>query len=272
MKAPLFLLFFILAGLSDMYAQVYVGPVAGGQFSWTKFDEDKHKDSYDVAGRWGWHAGASVSMKVRNRFFLHTSIVYSTKGRKVSGLEDRMLSNTVRYNYIEMPIIYAVDFKGSLGNGKEFKYFLGIGPNISYWLGGRGSLYNSDLDESGDYIGSDMEYKIVFRGEDSVPEPDEMNVADPNRIQLGLNLAAGMVFEPLPRQRFMVMLRYEIGHSFFSRTSNGTFDITHYEDVLQSRNQGPRLSLSYMVDLKIEDRKRGKSTNKQTNRKKTKRR
>jgi hypothetical protein len=55
------------------------------------------------------------------------------------------------------------------------------------------------------------------------------------------------------------MLRYELGHSFLSR-SNGTFVPTYYEDVLQSRNKGLRLSLSYMIDLQVEKRKRGKST------------
>ncbi len=234
--------------------------MAGGQLSWTKFDESKFKDSYNVKPVWGYHAGVNVSMKVRNRFFLHTSILYSTKGRKITGRDDALLSNSVQYKFIEMPIIYAVDFRAQLGHGKQFKYFLGIGPNISYWLGGKGKLYNSDLDENADYASRDLEYRIVFRKEPEDAAPDEMNVAKPNRVQLGLNLATGLVFEPQPRQRILVLVRYELGHSFLSRESNGIFVPTYYEDVLQSRNKGIRLSVSYMVDLKIEDRKRGKST------------
>jgi hypothetical protein len=77
--------------------------------------------------------------------------LYATKGRKVEGKEDPLLTNRARYDFIEMPVIYAVDFRGRLGGGKEYKYYFGIGPNVSYWLGGKGKLYNSDLDESADY-------------------------------------------------------------------------------------------------------------------------
>ncbi len=265
MKAPLFLLLSLFSAMA--HAQVYVGPMAGGQLSWTKFDESKFKDAYSVKPVWGYHAGANVSLKVRNRFFLHTSILYSTKGRKIQGREDAMLTNTVKYNYIEMPIIYAVDFRAQLGGGKVFKYYFGIGPNISYWLGGKGKLYNSDLDENADYASRDLEYRIVFKKAPEDVAPDEMNVEDPNRVQLGLNLATGVVFEPQPRQRILVLVRYEVGHSFLSRESDGIFVPTYYKDVLKSRNQGIRVSVSYMIDLRIADRKKGKSTIKRNRRK-----
>jgi hypothetical protein len=159
-----------------------------------------------------------------------------------------------------MPIVYAVDFRGRLGGGKEFKYYFGIGPNISYWLGGKGKLYNSDLDESADFASRELEYKIAFRQDAGDATPDRMNVAEPNRVQLGLNIASGIVLEPQANQRILLMLRYELGHSFLSKNGNGTFTPTYYQDVLQSRNKGIRLSVSYMLDLRVENRKRGKST------------
>jgi hypothetical protein len=87
-----------------------------------------------------------------------------------------------------------------------------------------------------------------------------MSVEDANRLQLGLNLAAGAVFEPFGYQKIMFTIRYELGHSFLSRTSNGVFADTYHQDVLSSRNQGFRISLAYLVDLQVKDRKRGKST------------
>jgi hypothetical protein len=260
MKAALLLLltFSSIALRSD--AQLYIGPIAGGQLSWTKFDNEDFKDSYKIKPVIGYHAGVNLSLKVRNRFFLHTSVLYATKGRKIEGKDDPMLKNKVRYDFIEMPVIYAVDFRGRLGSGKEFKYYFGIGPNISYWLGGKGKLYNSDLDESADFASRDLKYSIVFRREPEDLSANEMNVAEPNRIQLGLNVASGLVLEPQPNQRVLVLLRYELGHSFLAREGNGTFTPTYYQDVLQARNKGLRLSVSYLIDLKIENRKKGKST------------
>ena len=153
-----------------------------------------------------------------------------------------------------------MDFRGKFGKSKEFKYYLGAGPNISYWLGGRGKIYNSDLAESTEFSQSDLSYRIVFKKDPASLSSDEMNVADPNRIQLGLNIASGLVFEPVVNQKILLMIRYELGHSFLSPSSNGTFTSTYYQDVLQSRNQGVRISVSYLVDLRIDDRKKGKST------------
>src|SRR5688572_10015416 len=137
MKAlPFLLLPVFLLLIPSCKAQVYVGPMAGGQLSWTKFDNKDLYDTYGVKPVWGYHAGANVSLKVRNRFFFHASVLYSTKGRKVEGKEDKLLTNKSRYDFIEVPIIYAVDWRGRLGNGKEFKFYFGVGPNLSYWLGG----------------------------------------------------------------------------------------------------------------------------------------
>ena len=204
----------------------------------------------------GFHVGGHLAFKVRNRFFLHTSLLYATKGRVLNGKLDGLLKNSARYNYIDMPINYTVDFRGKIGKSKEFKYFLGIGPNISYWLGGRGKLYNSELEE--DNVG-ELSYKIKFNKSESGQASDEMRVEDPNRLQLGLNLMAGMVFEPWYKQRFMFSVRYELGHTYLAK-SDGNFLGTYFSDPLKSRNQGFRISLSYLVDLKTEERKKGKST------------
>lgn len=260
MKTQFFVLIFIFCVLNFTHAQVYIGPVAGGQISWTKFDKKDFYDSYKIKPVWGFHAGANISLKVRNRFFLHTSFLYSTKGKVVEGKTDLFLKNKVKYNFIEVPIVYAVDFRAKIGGGKEFKYYFGVGPNISYWLGGNGKLYNSDLEENADFASRDLDYRIVFGKDPNQFANDEMNVAEPNRIQLGLNVATGFVFEPGNNKKILFMLRYELGHSFLSNTSNGNFRPTYYQDILQSRNIGLRFSLTYLLDLRVEDSKRGKST------------
>jgi hypothetical protein len=125
-------------------------------------------------------------------------------------------------------------------------------------MGGRGKITSSDLIEQNI---DELEYKIVFKKTEAEQQNDEMNVADPNRMQLGLNLSAGIVFEPIGNQKYMLTARYELGHSFYSRTSNGTLKQTiEYEDVMQVRNQGLWISLAYLIDLKTDQRKRGKST------------
>lgn len=250
----LFLFLVLLCEEAD--CQLLVGPMVGGNYSWTSFGDKDLKDTYDVTPVFGFHAGAHVAFRVRKRFFLHTSLLYATKG-KIEESDEADLRNKVRYNYIEMPINYTVDFKGKLGHNKEFKYFLGIGPVVSYWLGGKGEIENTDTYEFGHGI---QKYKIVFNKDPNDAAENEMVVQDPNRFQLGLNFIAGLSLEPSPGKTILISLRYELGHTYLSGTTDGAYGITYFEDPLKIRNQGFRFSAAYMIDLKPAQRKKGKST------------
>jgi hypothetical protein len=246
-------------------SQILVGPIVGLNYSWTSFGDRDLRSEYSVKPVLGYHIGGHIAFKVRKRFFLHTSIVYSTKGKVIDGKLDTDLHNKVIYNYIDVPILYTVDFKAKIGKSPTFKYFLGIGPNVSYWLGGKGTLFNNDLNER---ALPEQDYKIVFKKDVSTLGNDRMNVETPNRFQLGLALTAGFDFEPTGLNRIMVNIRYELGHSYLSRTSSGFFPVTGvtFQDPLQVRNQGFRVSVAYLIDLKVEQRKKGKSTIKKSSR------
>jgi Outer membrane protein beta-barrel domain len=254
-KFLFFLLFGLIAG--DASAQVLIGPTLGPNFSWITYENRDLKDVYKVSPVPGFHAGVMVSIRVQKRFFLNTSIVYSTKGKIVKRSDDPLFRHEATYKYIEMPIVYTAEFKGNFGANREYKWYFGAGPNVSYWLGGKGKFMSSDLSE----INIDeLSYKVVFKKDPGLITGEEMTVLEPNRIQLGLNIAAGFVFEPMGYQKIMLLFRYELGHSFMSRTTNGVFEPVIYEDEMRIRNQGLRISLSYLFDTKIAERKKGRST------------
>ncbi len=241
--------------------QILIGPVAGPQVSWVSFENKDSKALYNRTPFIGYHAGVGVSFRVHERFFLNGAFLYSTKGKSFTGVEDDLLKTSTRYSYIDVPMAYTVEFVNKVGKTKQYKWYFGLGPHVSYWLGGKGTLENTQLNE---ILVSEVDYRVVFDQE--FYADNEMNVTDPNRVQLGLNLSAGFVFEPLGFQKIMVNLRYEIGHSYFSRNeeTGGTFNLTNeYIDDTRTRNQGFRLTFAYLVDLKTAERKKGKSTIKQ---------
>ncbi|HOX82439.1 MAG TPA: hypothetical protein PLS08_05385, partial [Chryseolinea sp.] len=113
----------------------------------------------------------------------------------------------------------------------------------------------------------ELDYKIVFKKDETTLKENEMNVSTPNRFQLGLALTAGIEFEPNGLNRIMLNVRYELGHSYLSKTTDGVFaNNLNYQEPLQTRNQGFRISLAYLIDLKVEQRKKGKSTIKRSTR------
>jgi len=241
-------------------AQLLIGPTAGANYSWTTFGDKDFKRDFKVKPVFGWHAGAHISYRVRKRFFLHTSLIYSTKGKEMTGKteDNEDLKLKIRYNYIELPILYTVNFRGTLSK-KPFKYFLGIGPNVSYWLGGKGTIENTDTYEFGE-DGPVVDFKIKFHKNPYNANEHEMVVESPTRVQLGLNFTAGFVFEPARDRELFLTFRYELGHSYLARQGFGGFKPTYYQENLQIRNMGFRVSLAYLIDLKIDQRKKGRST------------
>jgi hypothetical protein len=253
---------------SESIAQILIGPVANANVGWPVFKDKEVKDKLSVGPGFGYNFGASLSFRVQKRFFLQSSLLYSRKvkkleEKKVDSFYDADFSNTLKLNYIEMPILYTAEFKGKLGNKgmKEFKWYLGVGPTVSYWLGGKGELTDGDLLEINV---TSLPYKVTFDKNQEEVKRGEMNVNNPNRIQLALNVSAGLILEPVGLNKFMIAMRYEFGHSYLSKDSDGYFggfdgDL-YYEDELQIRMHTLNLSLNYFIDLKTDQKNKGKST------------
>lgn len=264
-----FLLFIVFAftSLFSINAQILVGPVVGGQINGMVFDDKSNKDVYKLKPIVNFHAGASLAFRAlsQKRFFLLTSILYSQKGKLLESNDNGNTRNEAKFRYIDMPILYTAEFKAKLGREKVYKWSFGVGPTISYWLGGKGVLIHNDLNENViNPPNYDLSYKITFKG-DSLVESDEMNIQEPNRIQLGLNAALGLIFEPYGQHKIMVTARYAFGQSFLAKSGDGVFGlpgVLYYEDELQVRSRELVLSFHYYLDLKTDQRKKGKSTSK----------
>lgn len=250
--------------------QILVGPVVGGQVNWVSFQEKSNREIYRSEPSLSFHAGGSASFKMMQKVFLQATILYTQKKKILEGKQDGMFSNKVTYRYIDLPISFTKEVRMQMGEGRYYNLYFGIGPTISYWLGGKGRLTSSDLNEN--LINPphyDLNYKIVFDEEQT--QVGTLNVRDANRIQLGLNFSAGVVLEPIGLDKFMFTIRYDVGHSYFSSENDGDFGlegILYYEEDLQSRMRGVSMSLFYFFDLKLEERNKGRSTSTINNKKK----
>src|SRR5690606_18288451 len=150
----------------NLHAQIiWTGVKAGYNLSWSRYDDKAYRSQIDVSPVHGFNAGAAFSFRMKDRYFLHTEILYSTKGRVVDGPD--LLHDHVIYKYVDVPLIYNVHFKGQLNMGRVryFKWYAGIGPNFSYWLGGKGTIEHI---ETFDFEHPQLDYtlKLGFRAEE----------------------------------------------------------------------------------------------------------
>lgn len=247
-------------------AQILIGPVVGGQMSWVTFTEKENRELYGSRPSPTFSAGGSVSFRMTKTVFLQSSLLYTQKAKYLKGRLDPRFSNKAKFNYIDLPISFTKEVKMRFGRLRHYNLYFGAGPTVSYWLGGRGTLNASDLNENTiNPPNYDLPYKVTFKDNPEEIPFGNMNVTDANRIQLGLNVTAGIVFEPMRAQKFMFTIRYEAGHSYFAQDTDGDYGLQgtlFYEDDMQSRPQSAGVSLFYFIDLKTEDRNKGKSTSK----------
>jgi hypothetical protein len=250
----------LLCLLSNVTAQVVrVGVKIGGQYDFVKVDQKRFKDTVKLAPGIGFNAGLVLSFKVRNRYFLHTEYLYSTKSKTITGKFDPDLKDKVTYHYFEAPILFTMHFKGQLGENRNFKWYLGAGPNIAYLLGGRGVISSGELEENGI---SSLSYKIKFTPRQDRDHIDEIHYTNVNRVQFGINIGAGALLEPIPKHKVMIDLRYTFDQTLFGKQKADYLVPHDYDDDLRFRNRGVRISLMYLLEYNISKKARntGKST------------
>jgi len=260
----IFTLFFLLSitALKRAEAQIVrAGVKLGGQLNQVRMDDKHFKDTASFRPGAGYSAGLVLAFKVKNRYFLHTEYIYSTKSKTVSGKIDPYLKDKVTYKYFEIPILFTMHFKGQLGKNREFKWYGGVGPNIAYLLGGQGVIKSDELLDN--HIPS-LHYKIKFSHREDRDHNDQIHYTNLNRLQFGINLGAGLLLEPAPKQKIMIDLRYTFDQTLFGK-QNADYLIPHnYNDNLRFRNRTARLSIMYLLEYNIskKERNKGKSTRK----------
>jgi hypothetical protein len=241
---------------------VNAGLKAGYNYSWTRSDNADFRKDYTTSPVGGINAGAVFSFQLKKRYYLHTEIIYSTKGRIVEG--DLGLKDQTTYKYIEVPLIYQIHFKGNVGT-RQFKWYAGIGPNFSYWLGGYGNVTHFEIT---DHDVPEIPYTIRFgeRPSDLSTESEFVYIQDARRIQVGINIGGGVWVEPASNRKIMVDLRFELGHSWLGGPESADYIFpTLYSKSLEARNMGFRLSVMYLLQTNLDKkvRNKGKSNVKQ---------
>lgn len=238
---------------------IQAGFKVGAHANWVKIDDPGARDSLSTGVNAGFSLGPAVSFKVRDRYFLYTEYLYTHKGKTITSKVDPHLKDKMTYNYLEVPVLFAMHFKGNLGENKKFKWYIGAGPDVSYMLGGKGVV------EGGDLLDNEMilNYKISFDSREDRDRPDEIHYDKANRVQFGLNVGSGILLEPGGgKHKVMIDVRYSFDQSRLGKGKADYLVPTDYDDDLRARYRALKFSVIYMFESNTskQERNKGKST------------
>ncbi|MFY0650646.1 MAG: outer membrane beta-barrel protein [Cyclobacteriaceae bacterium] len=256
----LFVLAIVFLISFESEAQFWFGPKIGGQMTSHSYQSKGYKNRYEVDVDMNWHAGFALQYTTEQRFAVHTELVYrKVKNRVRNKLDTAILDHSSTYNFLAS----AMHGRMTFGNG-VVRFFALAGPRLSYWLGGSGSYISQEGDDNFGVPGGS--YTIKF-GESSPNDGSEiLAVPRPNRIQYGLDIGFGAILDLASGQRLSVEARYSVGHSNMGFNDDlQLLEGITYEPDIQYTHDMIVFSVSYLFGYNPNDRRKGSSTNKLSN-------
>lgn len=208
MKKSFVLILLALCVITASQAQNFIYPKVGVTLQGFQSDEQSK-----ASGRTGFTAGIGYSVAISGVFSLQPELYFTQKGGeyKFSGPVGDGLTETttldIRLNYLEIPMLA----KATFGSDK-FKYYVTLGPSISYALGGS-NRFNDVYSFGPEVVDSySATGDIRFGSEPEVHDPEDLYVK--HRLDIGAQLGGGAILF----KKVMIDVRY--GMNFTKLESN----------------------------------------------------
>lgn len=230
---------FFICAFSDGFSQTFFGFKAGANATKISFDNDVYKKFYDTNFKPGFTAGAVFLIENKEKYGLYTEFLYSVKGKSVDSHANDYETNKAYYQYLDFPVMFRVKF-----NQPKFMWFLQLGPELSYWLSGKGAfeVYEPDRDVITTY-----EYTVNFGEQKNTA--DYLNVQNANRLQLGLAFGGGLIWDLKNGNYLSMDLRYSFGHTYMGEYKGASIPNIGLVDNMEYTNNVASVSVVYYFDI-----------------------
>lgn len=266
-----FFVAFLLLIATSAFSQYWFGPKAGIIYNDHIFQERAYKDTFDISNNLNFQGGFAFAYTATDTYSAYGEIVYERVG---FSLRDKQTNGNLQKvdmtnHFISVPVMFRV----TLGKG-YLKYYANGGPRLSFWLGGEGE---HDLDESDepavfgrDEDGNALPYPFKVTFNSSKRDEDQRDFVDqPNRLQFGLALGGGVLYDLPNGSRIMIDFRLTWSHSNMAQNSED--DELQFSDYRlnweYSRNYAG-ISIGYLIGYNADLKRKGGSTSAESNKKK----
>ncbi|MEQ9442580.1 MAG: outer membrane beta-barrel protein [Cyclobacteriaceae bacterium] len=251
MFAAAFLLNFSLAK-----GQILTGPMLGAQATTVGYSSLYEGLDFSQNLSFNYLGGWSYTYEVNEVLAFHSELLFSQKG-KVQGYHSsstRVLNHQTHFQFLDAPVMLRIT---QPLNRKGATWFINAGPQVSYWLGGKGTI------NAYEFFGSpqqeELTYKIRFNGDEL--EDGVLIAQDANRVQFGLALGGGIGL-PVNREGHQVMInvRYIMGTTLLTGNESFPVGTSDIEEYLSYKHNVLQLSTAYVFPVNLLNMRRGKST------------
>ena len=251
---------------STALAQKFSLGVKGGPLVlWSPYGDKYDGQNVLNKPKFGYYGAGVINFPLKNNYTCVVEVGFSQKGRKV---EFEGKKNNGTFYFLDAALLLRKSFNFYLGKNIPSTWFVNVGPHVSYWLGGKGTIGVLGAEGS--------PYTLAFV--DSLNANDfafdKMYLVDANRWIFGADIGVGMTAPIRSTQRVLVELRFTWGHTFYGSATTANYNWIDFTDNnLRANERVISLTAAYMFDFDLQKAKKGKSTkDKETKRKPVRRR
>ena len=229
-----------------------LGVKGGPLITWSDYADDYDARNTEAKIKWGFFGAGIISFPMKDNYSCVIEAGYSKRGRNV---EFEGKKNYATYNFLDVALLLRKSFKVNLAKNVPGTMFVNVGPHISYWLGGEGTIGNMNSDGT--------PYKIEFVDTFDIQEADfnTMYMVDANRWLFGADIGIGMTAPIRTTQRVLVEFRFMWGHTFYGGRTTANYSWIDFTDNNMRANERIlSITAAYMFDFDSRVRKTGRST------------
>ena len=232
-------LILIMLIASGVKAQFWFGPIGGFHISHYNFLDQTRKSNVKVPAQASYHLGLAMDYSTESAFEVHTELKYSNIRVNSSAstinpgyvdqatgqyIEEPTRVQIARSEMVHHVLTLPAMARVVLFQRSKVKFLGEVGPQLSYWLGSSGKLRTDVLEEFGEIGGesgrSHLKQTVVFSKIEETPDVStdlsKFYVSKPNRLQYGLGVGIGAVWDITPERRVIVDAKYVLGHSIMA--------------------------------------------------------
>ncbi len=229
---------------------VKAGPLVSLSVIADKFD----RENFSQRPKLGYAGAAMISFPLKDNYYFVTEAGLSQRGRKILS-NDNTWTNNATYLFADANMLLRKAFNFDLKENIPSKWFVNIGPHVSYWMSGQGKIGANNS----------QRYIVVFetmplQPPGTGPDFDKMYLSDVNRWLFGVDIGVGFVAPLLRKQKIMTELRFTSGHTFYGDTNSAQWRVLGFVDNLRSNEKFLTLTTAFILEYNLKEGKMGKST------------
>lgn len=201
----------------------------------------------------GFSLDGLVIFPLKNKYSFEVDAGMSQQGRVVSFTSIGTHKNNSTYYFADLAMGLRKNFKLTLKKNIPADCYFSIGPNLNYWISGKGRIETT--------YGITQNYTMVF---DSPPgtRNDKMYINDENRWLFGLNLGFGFSAATKRNQRFFTEFRLTWGQTHLGKSQSAYWNnlVFQGQESLKFNLKVFNVSVGYLFNKDLRNAKKGKST------------